>query len=194
MCQTTKSDIPAAAGGIEKVTEDNHNSVTFSPGQTIGLRLRAVAFWSLIPAVAVVPAWFFLGRALIGGTFGWVGVFLLPLAVVLLVAHVVLCCVVFSRKAYQNHVDHRTTVSLRMARTICVYYVFHVLFQVFVLDAGDTPSEGSVAHKYLGVNEDIATGLAMWFLLPALFVLLVVLLVLACYEQKKDGECHELPI
>lgn len=140
---------------------------------TIG---QKIAFWSLVPAIVVVPIWLIMGRELFGdGRVGWNAINILavidPFVVVMHIAILVLA-LVRNRQRDDVEVLKDYFVTQRMAVTLWCYYMNHVLLQVFMDDSV------FVDHWTIRSAAQILTGI---FSLTAAG-LLVALLVLASLE------------
>eukprot|EP00978_Attheya_sp_CCMP212_P024162 scaffold75523_cov38-Attheya_sp.AAC.2 len=180
--------------------ERNHNGVVLglnnegTQAMTSHDRLflfQKVMFWSLVPAILVVPVWMVAGRQLMGGPGGWGGVILMwTVAPVLLLHHIILLEVMIrsNKRVGNNRSNHRSSsmrdcggdfcVSVRLAHTLFMYYAAHFFLQVFMDDGGDQGAMGSWAFQYLGVKSSISDTVDAC-LAVMILVLLVVQMVFA---------------
>jgi hypothetical protein len=158
---------------------------------------QKVMFWSLGPAILVVPVWMVAGRQLMGGPGGWGAVILMwTVAPMLLLHHIVLLEVMIrSNKRVGNHVNNNNRssrrrcgsagdfcVSVRLANTLFIYYAAHFFLQLFMDDGGDQGAMGSWAFQYLGLKSSISDTIDAC-LAVMILVLLVVQMVFACMDD-----------
>lgn len=134
---------------------------------------------SLLPAVFMIPIWFVFGRLLLGGAFGWMGVFsIFSVAPVLVTFH----CVLWSLEQKHDRLPPANVVML------LAYYICHILLQIFVVDVGDDPrSDGSVASIRLSMNEEVSFLIAFIIQL-AIIILMILILAGACMERGNDPD------
>eukprot|EP00978_Attheya_sp_CCMP212_P003139 scaffold6461_cov48-Attheya_sp.AAC.6 len=148
------------------------------------LLFQKVMFWSLVPAVLVVPVWMVVGRELMGGPGGWGGIILMwTVGPVLLLYHFLLLAVLLRcNKRVGNHSPADFCVSVRLAKTLVIYYAAHFFLQIFMDDGGDQGNMGSWAVQFLGLKSATSDSIDALFAVMIL-VLLIVLMVFACMDD-----------
>lgn len=143
---------------------------------------QVIMFWSLLPAIVVMPLWLVMGREYVGGPSGWNGVLLMFLvAPPLFIYHVVLL-ILHVRKTLREESPH-FLMSADSATTLVAYYVVSFLAQIFMNDGGDQGSMGSIAEQKWGLPRNVCSFVEQSLLLGTLG-LLVVLMVLVNQEEE----------
>lgn len=170
------------------------NTVPIPPSETIvhdspddwpNHSFRKIAFWSLLPAIILVPAWVGFGRIFFGA-FGWAGYVTGPFALIVLFPyHFVLVLLALAGKTVY--------LSLRTTRLLLVYYAALLINQLTMIDFagshdwnGVPAFQGSVLTQR-GVPEVVnnaffGVSTAVGFILIAM---LVVVLVIDAVENRR---------
>jgi hypothetical protein len=155
-----------------------------------------VMFWSLGPAIVIMPFWMLLGRTLMGGPGGWMTLLLMKyVCPVMFFYHIVLWYVLFG-----VIVDRRTAttirdfgVSDRFGFVLLGYYATAFCQQVFMSDWGDEELiMPSVAEAFLGINAKWCDHIhALLFLSLPLWMFLM--LIMACYDRDEEPTGVSVP-
>lgn len=144
---------------------------------------QKVLFWSLLPAILVVPIWIAAGRCFMGGPGGWgTIIFMGTVSPVLLIVHAVLFCVALGKNRKRDILrpnDYYLTATT--SKALSFYYASHFLLQIFMDDGGDQGTMGSIAENHLGMSGKVADDLGGFFLIATL-LLLILVTVLICRE------------
>ena len=148
--------------------------------------LPLIMYWSLVPAILVMPLWMAMGRLLLGGPVGWMGVFYF-----FVVSPIVL---IYHGMLYWAWHWHRKsgTVDPTSAYVLLAYYIFCFSHQLFMRDGGDRGTEGSVAQNYLGVPMNLCDLIADGLLILIIIVMVSLLVLVFCnLPTSIDKMCNE---
>lgn len=144
--------------------------------------LQIFYYYFLIPAVLIVPIWTAIGRGLFGAG-GWGILFtFFYLAPIVLIYHFALCILAMIK--FSNRRAFDKTSSLFMT----IYYLSIFLFQISLVDGGDTKESVGSAISMLGGNsqflESTSTFLSMLSLLLVVVFGIATLISIAKYKNK----------
>lgn len=117
---------------------------TSRPTKTAPTLWREIAFWSLIAAIFLVPAWVTFGRILFGVGGWYILIFMLTVLPVLVLYHLIV-------EALAWFGPEKRMVSKRAAITLFVYYGAILVFGLSIVDFGDAENSIYSALTVLGV-------------------------------------------
>lgn len=133
---------------------------------------RRIAFWSIFPAVLVVPVWFAFGRAFFGAG-GWFLFYTTPAAVVAILPYqlILMVLALVGKKGY---------LSLWASGLLLAYYVLLFTLQMSLVDGGDTEASVGSVWTFAGMSEamnGIIFGVSLFTGFAIMVALLVVLII-----------------
>jgi membrane protease YdiL (CAAX protease family) len=144
-------------------------------------RLQKILFWSLAPAVLLVPIWIVFGKMLFGGPGGWGAMILMYTAAPVLFLYHVLLFLVALRKNRQKYFGCRDyNLSPAASKYLLAYYVGQVGVQLFMDDGGDQGSMGSVMEHWLGLSRQVCEGVDTVFAFGTVGLAVVLMWLLCC--------------
>jgi membrane protease YdiL (CAAX protease family) len=147
-------------------------------------RLQKILFWSLAPAILLVPVWIVFGKMLFGGPGGWGAIILMYTAAPVFFLYHVLLFFVALRKNRQQYFDCRDyQLSPAASKYLLAYYVGHAGFQLFMDDGGDQGSMGSVMEHWLGLSQHVNNGIDAIFAFGTVGLAVVLLCLLCCFTM-----------
>lgn len=137
---------------------------------------QRIAYWSIFPAVLIVPAFFGMGRGLFGAG-GWGIIVTVPLAVLFVFPYQLLLMILalFGTRGY---LLKRTSLAL------FAYYSLIIITQLTFFDAGDTEeSMGSVMTR-IGLPEFLNEAISTVSLVAGFAVMVYLATILALDIEK----------
>jgi hypothetical protein len=159
-------------------------------------RFEIAMFWSLLPAVVILPVCLVAGRTIIGGPGGWgIIVLVFTWAPVLFLYHILLLAItVIKNRRRWKHLKLSSSssrdkgmqladyfIAEQSASVLTLYYVVSVLVQCFMKDGNEHGSVPSIMTQWLGMSERLCSDIG-WLLFSASVALAVELLFLAIVE------------
>jgi hypothetical protein len=157
-----------------------------------------VMFWSLGPAIVIMPFWMLLGRTLMGGPGGWMTLLLMKyVCPVMFFYHIVLWYVLFGvivdscRSTTTTIMDFG--VSDRFGLVLLGYYATAFFQQVFMGDVGDVELiMPSIAESILGIDARWC-GYIQNLLFLSLPLWMLLMLIMACYDRDDEPAGVSVP-
>ena len=142
------------------------------------------SFWTLWPAIVVIPLWMCFGKSYLGGPGGWNTILLLSIASpVVILYHTAVAVTALIRNRQRDGLDREDYfLSKRTSYTFVAYYACHLMLQVFMDDGGDQGNMGSVAERYFRTSKTVAEAMTAVFFF-AIILLMITTLVLVCLED-----------
>lgn len=174
-----QSSQTSSAGTNSNVDQSNqHPPAPQNHKEDLWRKAGSIAFWSLIPAIAVIPLWITFAQMLFCGG-GW----LLFLMVYFILPVLVLYHLVLSVLAFFGPI--KFTLTKLSTIILGIYYVMAILLGVSRIDGGDTKESIGSALTFIGVPDSInlvlfyVSSFAVSVLMVGLLIFLIVDIVTA---------------
>lgn len=141
------------------------------PAMEVTLQWQKVAYWSIFPAVLIVPPFFALGRSIFGAG-GWEAIATIILAFFIILPYQLLLMVLalFGTRGY---------LSKRTSVVLFTYYILMIINQLTLYGGGDSEdSFGSVMTR-IGLPEFLNTAIFYISFLTGIGVMVCLAVILA---------------
>ena len=150
------------------------------PNTTTPTSWGQVAFWSLIPAILIIPAWIAFGRGIFGVS-GWnMLIFALTLLPLSLLYHILIEVLAWFGPV-------KRSLSNKVTLLLGIYYVAVLVFGISVIDYSDVTNSENSGLMVLGFSEiftNVMTALSA-LLVVGTAITIVVFLIMDIVKARK---------